>query len=132
MTALLMIGALVASLGSPTRPTLGAYCGPAADTAAIQTVFLKEHATDKYPIKQSAIMAIAAYYPGGYGQVVYTGSGMAAEYFVRAAGTWRSAGTLAPSSFSKQALAFFASTGNARANGGKQCVNPRFVPVGSG
>jgi len=132
MTSLLMVGALVASLGSPTRPTLGAYCGPSADTAAIQAVFLKEHAAGKYPIKRSAIMAIAAYYPGGYGQVVYTGSGMAAEYFARSSAGWRSVGTIVPSSFSKQALAFFASTGSARANGGKQCVNPAFVPVGSG
>ena len=132
MTSLLMVGALVASLGSPTRPTLGAYCGPTADTAAIQAAFLREHAKGKYPIKQSAIMAIAAYFPGGVGQVVYTGSGMAAEYFAQTSGGWRSVGTIVPSYFSKQALAFFASTGNARANGGKQCVNPAFVPVGSG
>lgn len=132
MTSLLMVGALVASLGSPTTPTIGAYCGPTADTGAIQTAFLKEHASGKYPIKQSAIMAIAAYFPGGVGQVVYTGSGMAAEYFAQTSGGWRSVGTLAPSYFSKQALAFFARTGNARANGGRQCINPTFVPVGSG
>ncbi|MFI5389678.1 MAG: hypothetical protein ACHQY2_08135 [Candidatus Eremiobacterales bacterium] len=132
MTSLLMVGALVASLGSPTTATLGAYCGPTAATGAIQTAFLKEHATGKYPIKQSAIMAIAAYFPGGVGQVVYTGSGMAAEYFAQTSAGWRSVGTVAPSFFPKRALAFFARTGNARANGGKQCVNPTFVPVGSG
>jgi|SRR5665213_2014063 len=132
MTSLLMVVALVASLGSPTTPTLGAYCGPTSDAAAIQSAFLKEHASGKYPVKQSAIMAIAAYFPGGVGQVVYTGSGMAAEYFAQTSGGWRSVGTLAPSYFSKHALAFFARTGNARANGGKQCVNPKFVPVGSG
>ena len=132
MTSILMVGALVALLGSPTNPTLGAYCGPATDTAAIQTAFLKEHAGGKYPIKQSAIMAIAAYFPGGVGQVVYTGSGMAAEYFAQTSGGWRSVGTTPPAYFPKNALTFFTHTLNARANGGKQCVNPSFVPVGSG
>jgi hypothetical protein len=132
MTSFLMVGALVASLGSPTAPTLGAYCGPARDTAAIQTAFIAEHAKNKYPVTRSAIMAIAAYFPGGVGQVTYTGSGQAEEYFAQTSGGWRSVGFTAPSYFPKAALAFFNRMGNLRANGGKQCVNPAFVPKGSG
>ncbi len=132
MTSFLMAGALVASLMSPTTARVGAYCGPPADTAAIQAAFLGEHAKGSHRVKQSDIMAIAAYYPGGVGQVVYSYAGEGVEYFAETSGGWRSVGTTAPAFFSKSAMRFFDRMLNLRSNGGKQCANPKFIAVGSG
>ncbi|HEY5258424.1 MAG TPA: hypothetical protein VIJ12_08610 [Candidatus Baltobacteraceae bacterium] len=115
-----------------TTATSGRYCGPSADTASIQARFLKEHAGGPHPVKLSNIMAIAAYFPGGAGQVVYVGAGMGVEYFAQTSGGWRSIGYSPPSFFRKDALAFFNRMLDLRANGGKQCANPKFVNVGSG
>jgi hypothetical protein len=115
-----------------TQPVNNAYCGPHADTAAIQAQFLKEHAKDPHPVKISNVMAIAAYFPGGAGQVVYEGAGMATEYFAQTSAGWRSVGYTAPSFFPKAAVNFFNRMLNLRSNGGKQCANPKFVNVGSG
>lgn len=131
MTSLLMGAAMIAAL-TQTSPVSGAYCGPRADTLQIQARFLKEHARDPRPLKTSNIMAIAAYFPGGVGQVVYEGAGMGTEYFAQTSAGWRSAGYTAPSYFPKAAVNFFNRMLDLRSNGGKQCANPKFVNVGSG
>lgn len=127
-----LTGAAMSVAIATTAPVSGAYCGPHADTAQIQTQFLKEHAKDPHPIKRSNIMAIAAYFPGGAGQVVYQGAGMGVEYFAQTSAGWRSVGYIAPSYFPKSAVSFFDRMLNLRANGGKECANPKFVNVGSG
>lgn len=115
-----------------TTATSGHYCGPRADTVAIQTQFLKEHDRGAHPVRLSNIMAIAAYFPGGAGQVVYEGAGMGVEFFAQTSAGWRSVGYSAPSYFPKAAVNFFNRMLDLRSDGGKQCANPKFVNVGSG
>lgn len=132
MTLFLITGALVASLMSPTTARIGAHYGPPADAAAIQAAFLTEHAKGRHRVKQSDIMAIAAYFPGGIGQVVYSYAGEGVEYFAQTSGGWRSIGATRPAYVPKSATRFFDRMLNLRSNGGKQCVNPKFIAVGSG
>jgi len=131
MHSLFVLGTLLAALASPTLPVSGHYCGPRADTAAIQSVFLREH-RGAHPVARSDIMAIAAYYPGGLGQVQYQGAGVAMEYFVLTQAGWASTGSQPSRAFGKGSRAFFDRMENLRAAGGTECANPAFVAKGSG
>ncbi len=123
MHSILSLGAFLVALALPHS----GYCGTVGDTHAIQTTFLRTHAD----VARSDIMAIATY-GGRYGQVMYQGAGVAAEYYRKFGAVWRDAGTVAPVGFPGKATRYFSVMQNLRANGGSNCANPAFVAEGSG
>jgi hypothetical protein len=137
MKQLSIFGALVlalilsAGVGLQARAAVApAYCGPASDTAAVQNLWVKAHATGAYPLNVSYVMSIIV--SGNYAQLMFESKGQANAYYLKQGTTWHSVGYFAPKSWPKAVITKFNNVVNGWGQGNKPCMNPRFVNHPSG
>lgn len=108
---------LLLALQTPLR-AMAAYCGPSADTMAVESLTVSRGA------QESRIMSILVV--ENYARVDVESKGRLTEYYVRDCGRWRFSGNTppadAPASVKQQLSALVT-----RDDGGKECLNPAYV-----
>jgi hypothetical protein len=119
------VSAAVATLASLSpMPALAAYCGPDADTNALENLALSHGASDASRIMDIVVLQ-------DFARVDIQSKGRLTEYYVKDCGRWRFSGYAlppgAPSTVTAKLSAFVT-----RDNGGTQCLNPGFVNHPSG
>jgi hypothetical protein len=148
MKHLLIFGAFVLSLGLqasavsplPAPTATPGYCGPAADTAAVQNLWLKAYGPKTPwaassgpatpPLNVTYIMAIIV--SGNYSQLMFQKAGQANSYYLKQGNAWHFVGYFPPKAWPKFVITKFNNVVNGWGNGGKPCANPRFVNHPSG
>jgi hypothetical protein len=108
-----------ANAAVPLPATLG-YCGPAADTAALQALWLKSN----YPADVTYIVEIAVI--GTYGKVTFSGKGTATAFYRKRAGAWRHDRSNIYASWPPPVLAKFKAL-NVLPPARNGCENPRYI-----
>ena len=108
---------LLLVLQAPLR-AVAAYCGPSADTTAVESLAVSRGA------QESRIMSILVVQ--NYARVDVESKGRLTEYYVKDCGRWRFSGNTPPPETPasvKQQLSEFVT----RDDGGKECLNPAYV-----
>jgi len=121
--AVLSAALLMAVFQSPLTAR-AAYCGPAADTAALEALAVARGASDTSRIMDVVVVQ-------NYARVDVQSKGRLTEYFFKDCGHWVFSGNEppaeAPAAIRNQLAAFVP-----RDDGGTQCLNPAFVNHSSG
>ena len=108
---------LLLALQTPLR-AMAAYCGPSADTMAVESLTVSRGA------QETRIMSILVV--ENYARVDVESKGRLTEYYVKDCGRWRFSGNTPPADAPasvKQQLSEFVT----RDDGGKECLNPAYV-----
>jgi hypothetical protein len=126
--------ALVCAASFQPRPASAAYCGPSADTAAIERRTVQSFGKVPKPgqarIDRSNIMAVAV--SGDYAESFVEFAGQRTMFFRRTGGQWRYAGDFIPAAWPSNVKKKLTAIGDERSNGSTQCGNPHFTSRGSG
>jgi hypothetical protein len=134
MRTLLTAGALVVAVSFIPRPAVAANCGSSADVTAVENGTIGNFNANLHKgskkIDKTYVMAVVVL--GAYAQVDISYAGQMSDFWIKKSGNWTLAGTHAPKGWPASVRAKLTAMSNARANGNKQCTNPRFVPRGSG
>jgi hypothetical protein len=119
------VAATVATLAFfSATPVIAAYCGSAADTAALQNLALSHGAADPSRIMDIVVVQ-------HYARVDIQSKGRLTEYYVKDCGKWQFVGYALPSDV-PSAIAAQLNAFVPRDKGGTQCLNPAFVNHPSG